>query len=281
MDDASARPDLTTFDVIVINTSGGKDSQAILDYVTELATEAGVRDRIVAVHCDLGRVEWKGTKELAEAQVAHYGHRFEAVSRDRDLLHQIEFERGKFPDRARRFCTSDQKTSQVMVLHTRLARDLREGGYDVVDGKIIRRPGLYRPIRILDCLGMRAQESPERAKKAMFGLKAKKSSGNKHVYEWLPIHQWRTEDVWARIKASGVPHHFAYDLGMPRLSCCFCVFSTRSALTLAAQHNPELAAEYVAIEARIGHKFHPNFTIAEIVEAAATTSAAAVGEWAA
>ena len=36
---------------------------------------------------------------------------------------------------------------------------------------------------------------------------------------------WKVEDVWARIKASGVEHHKAYDLGMSRLSCCFCVFA--------------------------------------------------------
>lgn len=30
------------------------------------------------------------------------------------------------------------------------------------------------------------------------------------------------------------------DLGMPRLSCCFCIFSPRSALLLAGKHNPGL-----------------------------------------
>jgi hypothetical protein len=42
---------------------------------------------------------------------------------------------------------------------------------------------------------------------------------------------------------------------MPRLSCCFCIFSPRSALLLAAKHNPELLAQYVAVEKQIGHRF--------------------------
>ena len=58
--------DLRSYDWIVINSSAGKDSQAMLDYVTHLARIAGVEDRIIVVHADLGRVEWKGTKELFE-----------------------------------------------------------------------------------------------------------------------------------------------------------------------------------------------------------------------
>ena len=33
--------DLTTYDYIVLNTSGGKDSQAMIDFVVKLAEQAG------------------------------------------------------------------------------------------------------------------------------------------------------------------------------------------------------------------------------------------------
>jgi 3'-phosphoadenosine 5'-phosphosulfate sulfotransferase (PAPS reductase)/FAD synthetase len=85
----------------------------------------------------------------------------------------------------------------------------------------------------------------------------------------LPIHEWSAAQVWARIRASGVPHHPAYDLGMPRLSCVFCVFSSRPALILAARHNPELLAEYVRVEQAIGHTFRKDQPIAEIAAAVA------------
>jgi hypothetical protein len=61
-----------------------------------------------------------------------------------------------------------------------------------------------------------------------------------------------------------VPHHYAYDLGMPRLSCCFCIFSPKPALLLAGKHNPDLLQEYVETEATIGHSFRNGFKIAEI-----------------
>jgi len=62
------RPDLTDFDLVLVNTSGGKDSQAMLHYLVTLAREQGALDRLVAVHADLGRVEWEGTRELAREQ---------------------------------------------------------------------------------------------------------------------------------------------------------------------------------------------------------------------
>jgi 3'-phosphoadenosine 5'-phosphosulfate sulfotransferase (PAPS reductase)/FAD synthetase len=93
------------------------------------------------------------------------------------------------------------------------------------------------------------------------------SNGRRTVINWLPVFAWSIEEVWADIRASGIPHHPAYDLGMPRLSCIFCVFSSRPALILAGKHNPELLAEYVAVEKRISHRFRNDQSIAEIAEA--------------
>lgn len=244
---------LNTYDVILVNSSAGKDSQAMLDYLVALATEQGVRDRLVVVHCDLGRMEWKGTRELAEAQAKHYGVRFEVVTRPQgDLLTQVR-QRGMWPSATARYCTSDHKRGQVRRVMTKLVAEL----------------GLGRQARILNCMGLRADESPARKKKAAFEHDAKASNGRRHVDTWLPIHTWTTDQVWARIKASGVAHHPAYDLGMPRLSCCFCIFAPKAALVLAGKHNSDLLAEYVAVEKEIRHKFRINLTLAEVQEAVA------------
>ena len=37
----NSTPDLASFDFIIVNTSAGKDSQAMLDYLVELADAAG------------------------------------------------------------------------------------------------------------------------------------------------------------------------------------------------------------------------------------------------
>lgn len=244
-------PDLASYDVILVNSSAGKDSQAMLDLVHELAVAAGVAYRIVVVHCDLGRVEWEGTAELAAEQAAHYGARFLKVSRPQgDLLAHVE-QRGMWPDPARRYCTSDHKRGQVRRVMTELASE-------------VRRRGIWEPVRILNCMGMRSQESPARAKLAAFAFDPKASNGRRHVDNWLPIHGWTEAEVWERIRQSGVPHHRAYDLGMPRLSCCFCIFAGDDALLLAGHHNRALLDEYVRVEEKIGHTFKKKLPIASI-----------------
>ena len=198
-------PDLRWYDWILINTSAGKDSLAMLDYVVGLAKEADVLDRVVAVHADLGRVEWEGTKRLAREQALRYGVRFAVVSRDRDLLHQVEFERKKWPGYGPRFCTSDQKTKEVVKLMTRLVDEWLDQN-ELPSKK--HRPS--RRVRILNCLGLRAQESPKRRDMEPFTYEEAASNPTKRlVSRWLPIHGWTEDQVWARIHEKGLKYHWA------------------------------------------------------------------------
>lgn len=267
MESVAVLPDLADYDYVVVNTSAGKDSQCMMDVIAELATaQSFPASRVVAVHADLGRVEWKGTKELAERQTARYGFRFEVVKRPQgDLLEHVKA-RGMWPSSSARYCTSDHKRGQVYTLFTRLAKE-----HGAKAG---------RPVRILNCLGMRAQESPARAKLAEFGRDTMASNGRRIVDKWLPIHHWTTDQVWKRIRTSGVEHHRAYDLGMPRLSCAFCIFSPKAALMVAGKHNPQLLDVYVQTESEIGHDFRKGFKLAEIKEALARgESAGPVDDW--
>ncbi|MBQ1164686.1 phosphoadenosine phosphosulfate reductase family protein, partial [Streptomyces sp. A73] len=77
------------------------------------------------------------------------------------------------------------------------------------------------------CLGLRAEESSGRAKKPVLSVDDAASSGVREVVTWLPSLHWTEAEVWARIKASGVRYHWAYDKGMKRLSCSFCVLASR------------------------------------------------------
>lgn len=249
-------PDLTTYDWIVVNSSAGKDSQVTLDEVVRLASEAGVKDRIVVVHSDLQRAEWAGVRELAERQARHYGVRFEVVTRAQgDLLTHVR-QRGMWPSSTARYCTSDHKRGQVARLFTQLW----------AESPWYQRS---RGVCILNCLGLRAAESPARAKRQPFTRDARQTNSRRVVDTWLPVHAWSEGDVWTRIRESGVPHHFAYDLGMPRLSCCFCIFAPRDALLLAGQHNPGLLAQYVETEQEIGHTFKADLSLASIAQALA------------
>ncbi len=249
---------LGNYDWILVNSSAGKDSQAMLDVVVEQARAAGVMERVVVVHCDLGRVEWQGTRELAEDHARHYGLRFVVVSRPQgDLLTHVE-QRGMWPSSTARYCTSDHKRGQVHRVLTQLTKESAAG---------------RRQVRILNCLGIRSDESPARAKKAPLTRDAVASNGKREVWTWYPIFDWTVAQVWERIRLSGVRHHRAYDLGMPRLSCCFCIFAPVAALQLAGKHNPELLEAYVGVERRIGHTFTVKTSLVQIQESLASGAA--------
>jgi 3'-phosphoadenosine 5'-phosphosulfate sulfotransferase (PAPS reductase)/FAD synthetase len=139
-------PDLRSYRWVVLHTSAGKDSQAMLDVVVERCDHAGVpRRRLVVVHADLGRVEWPGTRRLAEEQARCYGLDFVAVARPQgDLLDHIAA-RGMFPSPQVRWCTSDHKRGQALKVLTRLtAQALAEG--------------CPPPVRVLSCLGRCARQ---------------------------------------------------------------------------------------------------------------------------
>lgn len=263
---ASPQVALADWDVILLNTSGGKDSQTMIAEVIRQADAAGVaRSHLVAVHANLGRVEWPGTPELARQQAEAYGIEFREVSRPQgDLLDHVE-QRGMWPSPAARYCTSDHKRGQVAKVITALDRERRTGS----------------TFRILNCMGLRAAESPARARKDAHAPNRYFSTKTRTVWDWLPIQDWSDAEVWEDIEASGVPHHGAYDLGMPRLSCAFCIYAPMEALMLAGRHNPDLLAEYVAVERRIDHTFRPELSMADIAAAVADGEgeAAAIDSW--
>lgn len=233
-------PDLADYDLIIVNSSGGKDSAAMLAYVCELAAAAGALQRVVVVHNDLGAtdtglpVEWPGTRTVAALQALKYGVRFEVVRRGKGgLYQQARNERHAWPSSSARWCTSDQKTAQAAKLVTGLVAELGIAG---------------RPARVLYCLGLRAEESPGRARKRAVSLDAARSSGVRTITRWNPILDWPADAVWDKIHAAGLPSHPAYQWGMSRLSCSLCVLSAWDDLVLAARLRPALAREYLALE---------------------------------
>lgn len=275
-----AEPDLASYDWLVANISGGKDSQAMLAVLVEAATAAGVRDRVVSVFCDLGGGdEWPGTLELAAEHAAFYGLRHEVVRREvvngdgervpQSLSEHIEA-RGMWPDNARRYCTSDMKRAPVHRLLTRLAAETRAGGSG-------------RKVRILNVMGLRAEESPKRATMPAFANDERATNQTvRHVDTWLPIHGWTVGQVWARIAAEGTRPHAAYANGMPRLSCRFCVLASKSALVRAAQLDPAGALRRAEMEDRMGHAFKKDLSMRDIIAAAdAAGGPVAVDNWAA
>jgi 3'-phosphoadenosine 5'-phosphosulfate sulfotransferase (PAPS reductase)/FAD synthetase len=160
--------DLSAYDKIQISSSAGKDSEAMLFYVAGLLRERGLLGRGVVIHADMGRAEWPGTLELAAEQARLAGLEFRSRARAQGDLFDHILQLGKFPTPSQRFCTSDHKRQQILVVLTAIATELR-----ALTGK--KRP------RILNCVGLRAEESPGRAAAPTFRPDARGSSRRKQI----------------------------------------------------------------------------------------------------
>ena len=222
--------------LVAINHSGGKDSQAM----TVLLSRIIPSTQLVAVHALLGEVEWPGTVEHIEATLpAGVPLIFAPVASGKTLLERVE-ERGMWPSSKARWCTSDFKAGPIQrELRRYLRAHPRFGG------------------RLVNAMGMRAEESPARARKAPWRRNERMSVAGREVFDWLPVFDLSTEDVFRVIRDAGQSPHRAYAAGMSRLSCSFCILASRADLRRAAELRPDLYRAYAELERRIGHTLSP------------------------
>ncbi len=106
-------------------------------------------------------------------------------------------------------------------------------------------------------MGMRAQESPARAKRDPWLRNDRNSRAGRQWFDWLPIHGLSTAEVFGVIAEAGQSPHWAYAAGMSRLSCSFCILASRADLARAAELRPALYRRYASLERRIGHTLSP------------------------
>lgn len=221
--------------IFIVNHSGGKDSQAMYLHLRQFVPKA----QMVIVHADLGAVEWAGAISHIEATTA--GEPLHVCRSRRSLLEMIE-ERGMFPSPQQRQCTSD----------------LKRGPIEKTIRAISKASGNKL---IVNCMGMRAQESTGRKKLTPFKLSARNSKAGREWYDYLPIHTWTEDQVFRYIAAAGQRPHIVYSLGMTRFSCCFCIMASEADLKTAAKlaterpellNDPHLFRKYVNLERSTG-----------------------------
>lgn len=215
--------------IFFINHSGGKDSQCM----TLLMRELIPTDRLVVVHAHLPEVEWEGTWEHIENTAGNLTTI--KVTAVKTFFQMVEH-RKKFPSPAQRQCTSDLKRGPI---ETAIRRYLRKTGNKL----------------IVNCMGMRAQESPNRSRMKVFQLNVRNSKAGREWYDFLPVHKLLENEVFKVIADHGQHPHWAYSKGMTRLSCCFCIMASSRDLKTAARLKPKLYQKYVETEERL------NFTV--------------------
>ena len=233
---------------IAINISGGKDSQAMLSYLNRIYPNANK----FAIHAHLGRAEWQQTLPFIQQNTKEQQIDLVVVRAAKDLIGYFKqrYERLKlkgeekakpfWSDAKNRYCTSQSKIAPI--------------------NKYLRQYNL-----ILNCIGIRAEESDARKKKCPFKVRKDISSTayeglspqeafrlwHKHpekrlALDYYPLFDWDLKRVWTECGHSteewnqrrsyncdtrsteGCKAHPAYVLGKgnERLSCAFCVLGS-------------------------------------------------------
>lgn len=212
--------------LFVINSSAGKDSQAMTIHLHSIIPAK----QLLIVHADLGEVEWKGVQE--HIHNTSFGLPVHVVKAGKTFFDMVEH-RGMFPSPQYRQCTSDLKRAPI---ETFLRRYMKQHGLTY----------------LVNCMGIRAKESPARAKKTAFKRNDKNSKAGREWYDWLPIFDLETEQVFSTIEQAGQKPHWAYGKGMSRLSCVFCIMASKRDHQIAATERPELLEKIDQTENRLG-----------------------------
>jgi len=221
--------------------SGGKDSQAMYAHMIDIGIPV---DQIIVVHAHLGEIEWDGIQGHIDETIMHDLNTVQAVTRDgepNDFLKMVA-KRGMWPSP-----TSDLKRGPIYKF---IRRVMKERGATLA----------------VNCTGMRAEESPARAKKQPWSENKTLSKAGRTVYEWMPIHSWSVDQVFDKIYAAGQKPFHAYgkrgELNQ-RLSCVFCIMGSVNDHRHGAQQRPELYAKIIQMEKSMCHTMFPGKSIEE------------------
>lgn len=211
--------------LFVVNHSGGKDSQAMYSYIAARVPH----DQILVIHAHLEDVEWDGAIE----------HITDTIDSDVDFIvceatktfFDMVDHRGMWPSPKYRQCTSDLKRGPI-------EREVR---------RYLKNNPQYGGL-VVNCMGLRAEESASRAKRETFTFNKRNSKAGRSWHDWLPIHDFTIAQVFGLIALCGQRAHWAYAKGMSRFSCAFCIMSSMDDLKTAARLLPDLGRRYAAKE---------------------------------
>ena len=225
-------------DVIFVSHSGGKDSQAMLAKLIRL----GFRHKIVIVHADLGEMEWEPMHQFIEKN--SFGLPVFVVKSEMDFFEMVRKYK-RLPSGQQQFCTDFLKIKPIgAFIHDYMSKN-----------------GLRTAI---NCTGMRGEESKRREAKLPFTLSQGAGTSGIHqprkypehtIYDWLPILDYKLEDVLAEVKNAGQEIHKVYGMGFSRLSCVFCVNGRISEHQKASELRPELARKIADLEREVGRAY--------------------------
>jgi len=212
--------------IFFINHSGGKDSQAMYLHLKDLGIPS---EQIVIIHAELPGVDWEGLESHIRETTSERLITCSANKTFKDMV----LHRGMFPSPQYRQCTSDLKRDPISK---EIRKYCKETGNNL----------------IVNCMGIRSEESTARSKLNPFKLNNRMSKAGRTVYEWYPIFDWLEGEVFDRISQEGQKPFWTYARGMSRCSCKFCIMSNYQDIYTASTIDPEAFQEMTDLENETG-----------------------------
>lgn len=249
---------------VAYSLSGGKDSVSISHAADRMLDQLGhPRDRRIAIHADLGRIEWQSTPGTVEAAAAAIGVPLIVVRRKAgDLVDRWErrFElglaryvdlltyhlTGPWSSASNRFCTAELKTQVILP-------------------ELLRQ---WRGTEILSIVGIRREESLKRRLSPVSKREGKpwvRANGG-CITTWHPGVDIREDEVFTYLRRERLPIAEAYHLGSTRYGCAFCVLGSENDLTVAAHAPGNLGVLHhlVDMEATSTFSFQPTRWLGDV-----------------
>ena len=221
--------------LVALNHSGGKDSQCMTLLVSRLVP----LDQLLVVHAPLGEVEWPVIDHIESTIPPGVPLVLARVASGKSLLQRVE-QRGRWPGPKFRYCTAEHKRGPI-------ERELR---------RYLKAHPRFEGC-LVNAVGLRRDESRDRARRIPWRRNERMSVAGREVFDWLPVFDLTTEDVFRVIAEAGQSPHPVYSFGLSRCSCSFCIFASRSDLRRAAELRPDLYLKYAQLERRIAHTLSP------------------------
>lgn len=236
---------------VVINHSGGKDSQRMLGMICE--TFPDIKKHVVMADTGFEHVKPVSAEEFARKSTARYGLELHVVRNPNKTYLEMVERRGMFPSSSTRQCTSDLKRGPIQ----KFIRHLKE--------KVI-----------INCTGIRAAESSARAKQIPWKLDEGQSKAGRIIFNWMPIFNESLEHVlrwhWTNRQPLHPVYIPAYHVDgteggyLRRLSCRMCIFSTDADIKAIHTHDRQAFDMVANLEQKINFTMKSGKSLFQIID---------------